>query len=199
MFGLFKKKVSAAEFGQGVMHLSHETIASDAGRALGTRFDDFDASNGWAKFLEQRGVSLPLQKLHFRLYAHCALQAAATQFGEQTARDLTSGAMSGFTCGIEGYDFEPIYRTLANAYRGEHTFSPHVDVLCNPEAQMTFLPNPNAGVVAAKFLVESFILRYTSNQSAYINDFHGYSSTVCASIGTVRRAIHYLTKSCKIS
>lgn len=198
MFGLLKKKVSAAEFGQGILHLSHEFIASDAGRALGTRFENFDASNGWANFLERRGVPLPVQKLHFRLYAHCAMQAASTQFEERIGREVTSGAMSGFTSSIEGYDFELTYQSLAKAYRGQYRFDPNVDALSNSEAQITFLPNSNVGVLNAKFLIENFVLCKMSNGSAFIDDFNGYSSTACATIGTVQRAIDQLSRSFKM-
>lgn len=199
MFGLLKKKIFAAEFGQGVMHLAHEFIASDAGRALGMRFEDFDGSNGWANFLERRGVPLPTQKLHFRLYAHCAMQAASTQFEERVAREVTSGAMSGFTNCVEGYEFEETYQVLARAYRGQHKFDPNIEALSNSEAMLAFLPNPNAGVLNAKFLLDIFVLRKMSNYSSFIDDFKGYSSTACASVGTVRRAIEQLSQSFKIS
>lgn len=199
MFGFLKQKVSAAEFGQGILHFSHEFIASDAGRALGMRFENFDGSNGWARFLERCGVQLPMQKLHFRLYAHCAIQGASTQFEERIAREITSGAMSGFTNTVEGYDFEEAYQTLDRAYRGQHSFTPDIESLRNPDVQLGFLPNPNVGVLNAKFLVECFVLPNMSNYVAFLEDFEGYSSAACATIGTVCRAIDQVSRSCKMS
>ncbi|MFZ1104959.1 MAG: hypothetical protein WAN86_19255, partial [Hyphomicrobiaceae bacterium] len=67
------------------------------------------------------------------------------------------------------------------------------------DAQLYFLPNPNVGVLNAKYLIESFALPYMSNSSAFIEQFHLYSLTVCASIGTVRRAMDHLTKMLKIT
>lgn len=199
MFGLLEKKVSAAEFGQGILHLSYEFIASDAGRALGTRFENFDGSNGWANFLERHGVPLPIQELHFRLYTHCAIQAASTQFETRIAREVTSGAMSGFTNSAEGYNFEATYQTLARVYGGQYKFDPNIDVLANSEAQLTFLPNPYAGVLNAKFLLESFVVRKMSNYPAFFDGFGGYSSTACATVATVRRAINQLSQLFRMS
>jgi hypothetical protein len=51
MFGLFKKQVTPVEFGQSIVHLSKDFLASDAGRSLGTQFENWDGSDGWEKFL----------------------------------------------------------------------------------------------------------------------------------------------------
>jgi hypothetical protein len=72
MFGLFKKKVTRIEFGQGIVHLSKDFLASDAGRSLGTQFENWDGSDGWGNFLERSGMPIPMQRLHFILFTHCA-------------------------------------------------------------------------------------------------------------------------------
>jgi hypothetical protein len=41
MFGLFKKQITVAEFGQGIIQLANEPISSDCSRALGMRFEDY--------------------------------------------------------------------------------------------------------------------------------------------------------------
>src|SRR5271169_1957046 len=68
MFGLFKKKVTPGEFGQAVSYLAKDPLSADAGRSLGARFDDYDASGGWPKFLERRGVPIPTQMLYHWLF-----------------------------------------------------------------------------------------------------------------------------------
>jgi hypothetical protein len=55
MFGLFKKKATPAQFGHVVLHTALDWISSDAGGALGVRFENFDGSQGWSRFLESRG------------------------------------------------------------------------------------------------------------------------------------------------
>jgi hypothetical protein len=93
MFGLFKKNVTPGEFGHGVVHIAGDWLSADAGRSLGTRFDNFDASGGWSNFLERRGVPLATQKLYYRLFAHCAIQAVCTQFAAGMRLAMTQGAL----------------------------------------------------------------------------------------------------------
>ncbi len=156
--------------------------------------DDFDASQGWTKFLERQGLSLEKQKLHFRFYTHCAVQAICTQFADGLRRQLTHGAMSGFISSpIPGYDFETTYTGLERVYRGQHAFEPRIQSLSNVSAQFPFLPNPSAGVLNAKYLIENFVLPNLQNPQAFIDDFQSYSGNVCASAATVSRAIEQIS------
>ena len=107
--------------------------------------------------------------------------------------------MAGFKNKIDGYDFETTYETLDAAYRGEHEFGPRLEPLSNFDAQLNFLPNPNVGVLNAKYLIESFIIPNMPNSEAFIDDFANYSGTVCATVGTVQRAMDQLFRSLKIS
>jgi len=77
MFGIFKKKVTPEEFGEGVVQLASEWISADAARSLGMRFENFDASQGWKKFLEHVGVPVETQLLYIRFVRHCAMWPAA--------------------------------------------------------------------------------------------------------------------------
>lgn len=199
MFGLFKKKVTPAEFGDCILHMANEWIGSDAGQSLGMRFDNFDGSEGLPIFLERHGVSLAMQKLYFRLYTHCAMQASFSQFEDRMAREMTLGAMSAFANNLEGYDFGATYLTLDAAYRGRHQFSPMVEPLTNSDARLSFLPNSNAVVLNSKYLIETFVLPNVSNSSAFFDDFYGYSSSMCATVGTVCRAMGQLSKSFRTS
>lgn len=199
MLGLFKKKATAGEFGHVVMHYAKEFLATDAGASLGMRFDDFDGSKGWDKFLEQKGLPIALQKLHFRHFVHCALQGACTQFEASLRRAITEGGMSGFAAKVEGYDFVSSYENLEAAYCGQHNFPEHLRTLSNPEAGLPFLNNSNVGVVNAKYLLETFVFRHMTNADAFINDFQYYSSKVSASVGMVARAIDAAHKSFKIT
>ncbi len=201
MFGLFKKQITEAEFGQGIIELANGPISSDCNRALGMRFAFFeaiDASNGWSSFLERKGVSLSTQKLHFRLWTHCAIQGTCTQFGEGKRRTVTKSAMEAFSEKRDDYDFDVTYNALEAAYRGQYKFDQRVEPLSNPDATIRFLPNPKAGVVNAKYLVEAFVFPRMPNSTEFIDHFHSYSSTVCASIGTVTRAMDHISKSFKI-
>ncbi len=198
MFGFLKKTVPPAEFAQGAVYLAQEWLASDAGRALGMRFADFDGSDGCGRFLESKGVSIPKQKLHYRLFTHCALQANFTQYEERLRSAMTLGAMQGFTP-LEGYDPGATYDTLEAAYRGQAKFDARIDALTYPEARVWFLPVPFAGVINAKYLLQHFILPHMENPEDFVADFGGYSSPCCAAIGCVQRAVNQIAKSFKIA
>jgi hypothetical protein len=197
MFG-FKKKVSVDQFGFGVLQFASSFVSTDCGRSLGMRFENYDASQGWSNFLQSVGVPIPALKLYHRLYTHSVLQTAFTQFDSAQRRMMTQGAMDGIQDRPADYDFLKIVNALETAYKGHYSFSPTVQSLANPEARLTFLPNPNAGVLAAKILVDTFVLPNMKNSRAFIDDFQGYSSTVCATIGTARRAIDDLLTKVKL-
>jgi hypothetical protein len=198
MFGLFKKQITLAEFGQGIVQLANEPISSDCSRALGMRFENFDASQGWSRFLEHKGISIPTQKLHFRLWTHCAIQATCTQFDEGQRRTITQTAMNAFSEKLANYDVGSTYKALESVYRGQYKFDPRVAPLSNPEASIHFLPDPKAGVLNAKYLIEAFVMPHMPNSAAFIDEFQSYSSTACASIGTVSRAMNHILAKFKI-
>jgi hypothetical protein len=196
----FKKKVTPEEFGQAITHLVKGPLSSDALRSLGTRFEDFDASSGWAVFLERKGVSRSVQSLYCVLFIHCAIQAACTQFDEATRHVIVHGAtIDSFASTPDGYDFQEIYEELEAIYRGRLKFDQRLEPLSNSDFQFPYLPNPNAGVLTAKYLIESFIVPNMVNSKAFIDDFKGYSGTVCVAIGVVQRALDQLFKSVSLS
>lgn len=197
MFGLFKKQITLVEFGQGIIQLVNETISSDCGRALGMRFENWDGSKGWSNFLQSRGISIPKQKLHYRLWTHATIQATCTQFDEAKRRTITQSAMEAFSEKLPNYDLGSIYDALEAAYRGQYKFDPRLAPLGNPGAAIKFLPNPQVGLLSAKYLIEAFVFPHMPNSAAFIDEFHSYSSTVCASIGTVSRAVNHISKSFK--
>lgn len=197
MFGLFKKQITLVEFGQGIIQLVNEPISSDCSRALGMRFENWDGSNGWANFLQSRGIPISTQKLHYRLWVHAAIQAACTQFDEAKRRIITQSAMEVFSETIPNYDLASTYNSLESAYRGQYDFDSRLSPLSNPGAAISFLPNPHVGVLNAKYLIEAFVLPHMPNSAAFTDEFQSYSSTVCASIGTVGRAIGHISKSFK--
>lgn len=199
VFGLFKKKATPEEFGRAVFHLASDFLASDAGRSLGMRFENWDGSDGWSNFLSRKGMPMAAQKLHYRLFSHCAVQAVCTQFDAGTSKGITRGAtVTAFSSAPDGYNFETTYATLEAAYRGQHKFDRRVEPLSNVDAHINFLPNQNVGVVNAKYLIESFVIPNMQNGQAFIDDFKSYSSTVCAAIGTVRRAMDHVFGSFKL-
>jgi hypothetical protein len=107
--------------------------------------------------------------------------------------------MDSFTEQLNGYKFEMTYGTLEAAYHGQHKFSPQVESLANSEAKFTWLPNPDVGILNAKYLLESFVILNMKNSSNFIADFHGYSACAFGAVGTVGRAINQLLASFKIS
>ena len=200
MFNLFKKKASPEDFGYSVLALADNWLLADAGQSLALRFDDFDASMGWPTFLERKGVTAPLGKFYARLYSHCAIQGTCTQFDAHTRRAMTQGAISAYRNKQEGYDFESTFSTLEAAYHGKHRFGGSIDALSNDGARLLFVPYAyqDVGVSNAKYLLSTFIIPKMKNSQLFIEDFEGFSSTVSASIGTVRRAMDQMFKSFKI-
>lgn len=199
MFGLFKKQATLEECGYGIFHLAFDPLSSDCCRSLGARFQDFDARGGISKFLESKSVPIEEQKLYFRLFTHCAVQAVCTQFNEGKRRSITRGAITnGFPTKIDEYDFETTYGTLEATFRGQHRFGPAVEPLNNPSAQISWLPNSNVGVLNAKYLIENFVLSHMKNKDAFIEDFGPYSSTISAAIGLMQRAMDHFLKSFKV-
>jgi hypothetical protein len=88
--------------------------------------------------------------------------------------------------------------TLEAAYRGQRKLDPMVNQLSNPDFQLAYLPNPNAGALNAKYLVEASVIPHTANRKAVIENFRSYSSPVCASIATVRRAMDQMFTKVKL-
>jgi hypothetical protein len=197
MFGFGKKQISSTEFGQAIGQLVNAPISTDCSRALGMRFENWDGSKGWSNFLESRGIPVPTQKLHYRFWMHAAMQATCTQYDEGKRRTVTHSAMDIFGEKLPGYDLGSTYNALESAYRGQYKFNPKVAPLSNSGAAIHFLPNPQVGVLNAKYLIEAFVIPYMPNSAAFIDEFQSYSSTVCASIGTVTRAIDHILKSFK--
>ena len=200
MFNLFKKKASPEDFGHSVLAIADNWLLADAGQSLALRFADYDASMGWPAFLERKGITTPLGKLYARLYAHCAVQGACTQFDNYTRRAMTRGAIGAYRNKLDAYDFESTFTTLEAAYRGQHRFDKKIDPLSNSGARITFLPAvyEYVGVNNAKYLLSSFIIPNMKYSQLFIDDFQGFSSTVSASIGTVRRAMDQMFKSFKL-
>src|SRR5262245_4740204 len=122
MFGLFKKKTNPADVGCFVLALANDWLASDALNSLAGRFDDIGSPKGWTAFLERKGITTPMGRLYVRLYSHCAIQGAFTQFDYNTRLAMTQGAIAALKDIHEGYDFESTFSTLEAAYHGQHRF-----------------------------------------------------------------------------
>jgi hypothetical protein len=198
MFGLGKREISAGELGEGIATLVNEPISTDSARALGMRFENWDASNGWSKFVESQGVAMMTQMLHYRLWTHAAIQTFCTRFDDGKRRAVSQAAMGIFSKPIAGYDFGTAYNGLEDAFRGNYKFDPEISSLTNPGGGITYLPNPQAPSQSAKYLIQTFVVSHMPNAPAFIKDFGSYSSTLGASIGTVARAVDHIAKKFKI-
>jgi hypothetical protein len=94
MFGLFKKKISLEEFGRTVISWGNELLVNDAALSLARLFDDFwdrDTTEKGAQFLERHGIPASNQNLYIRLFSHCAVQAASTQFSQEAGKSNRVG------------------------------------------------------------------------------------------------------------
>lgn len=204
MFGLFKQQISPTEFGQGIMQLAHDFMSSDSARAVAMRlegWDDHNGSTGWSGFIERKGIPMQTQKLHYKLWAHCAVQGTCTQVDADKRRAITRGAMDALSNGawaLKDYDFVRSYDALENIYRGQHKFDPTIESLTNPGVMASYLPNPKTAVLNAKYLIEAFAIPYLPNNKAFITEFQSYSSTVGASIGTVSSAMNHILAKFKL-
>jgi hypothetical protein len=202
MFGLFKQKITPEEFGRTATRWANEFLVNDAAVSLGRLFDDFwdrDKSETGEQYLERHGIPASKANLYIRLFAHCAIQAASTQFNQDTGRAITRGAMTGFKKAPEGYDFETTYNALEAVYHGRHKFDPRIEPLSNPNYEWSFLPYPKAGVLNAKYLVENFVLSNVKNNNVFGDGFSLYSGTVGGGLDIVLRAMKQLSKSCKLT
>jgi hypothetical protein len=57
---------------------------------------------------------------------------------------------------------------------------------------------PKAGIIAAKYLLDSFVIPNMKNSNAFIDDFRLFSSTVIATVATAHRAMEQLSTKVKI-
>jgi hypothetical protein len=202
MFGLFKKKITPEEFGRTATSWANEFLVNDAAVSLGRLFDDFwdrDTSLTGVQYLERHGIPASKTNLYIRLFAHCSIQAASTQFSQDMGRAITRGAMMGFAKMPEGYDFETNYDALEAVYCGRHKFSQRIELLSNPNYEWPFLPYPNAGILNAKYLIENFVISNVNNSNVFGDDFSLYSGTVGGGLDIVLRAMKRLSKSCKLT
>ena len=202
MFGLFKKKISPEEFGRTVVSWGNEFLVNDAAVSLARLFDDFwdrDTTEKGAQFLERHGIPASKQNLYIRLFAHCAVQAASTQFSQETGKEIAWGAMTNFAKAPEGYDFGTTYTALEAVYRGRHKFDRRIEPLSNPNYEWPFLPHPNAGILNAKYLIENFVISNVNNNNVLGEGFRLYSGTVGGGLDIVLKAMTQISKSFKLS
>lgn len=202
MFGLFKKAMTPDEFGRTVVSWANEFLVDDAGLSLARLFDEFWDDNrpdNGAQFLERMGIPAAKTHLYVRQFAHCAIHAASTQFGQEASKAMTRGAMTNYAKMQKGYDFETTYNALEAVYRGRHRFDRRIEALSNPEYDFPVLRNPNAGILNAKYLIETFVLSNVNNTAVLGERFGLYSGTVCGGLNAALRAMTQLSKSAKIA
>lgn len=191
MFG-FKKSVTPDQFGEGVLYFANDFIAADASRSLGARFENYDASKGWVPVFQANGVPIPTVKLYHLFYTQAVLQAYFRTSSQAHRLAITRGAMANIADKPAAYDFGKTFNELEAAFDGRFQFDPSVAALHNPEGR------PMTGVPAAKYLLDRFVLANMKNRQAFLDDFVGFSSTICATVGTVHRAAEQLLTKVKI-
>ncbi len=199
MFGLFKSRTSPQQFGRLLLYFCQEMIATDAGRSQGLVFEDFGADENWPQFFVNKGISINDQKRYIRTFVHVALQAATTLLEKEHRLATLQGAMASYSSIPVGYDFDLVYREVEAVHAGTYPFPHSLRECRNPEAQVSWLPNPNAGVLNAKYLIERFGSIHPQNERAWLNNFESFSLVACSPIGTAKRAGDLLLKKHRIS
>jgi len=197
----FKKRVTPEQFGELLVKSAHANIAADAGRSLEMSFDDGPGSGGGIQFLERKGISVSAIRFYIRLFTHCAIQAASTRFDESTGQAVTQAAMGTFSSNIGEYDYARTYNELASIYAGRHRFTNKIEILSNPQRQFTYsnLRYPNAGVLNAKYLIETFVISNISNSNVLRGGFQVFSGTVCQALDVTLMASTHVSKSAKLN
>lgn len=69
----------------------------------------------------------------------------------------------------------------------------------NPNYRWPVLPYPNAGILNAKYLIETFVIPSVKNSYVLGDGFAGYSGTVGAGLDIILRAMTQLSKSTKLT
>lgn len=195
MFG--KKTIPINEFGFGVLRYADDFITSDAGRSLGTQFENWDGSRGWWNFLQSRGVSKDALRLYQTLYTHCVLQTVFKCFSTAHRWEMLHGAISNIANLPEGYHLEEVFSELEAAFEGKFKLSKRVEPL-ESDSLLHFMAYPRVGILASKYLVEKFVLNHMEKRDAFITDFKLFSSTFGSSVGTAKRAMDQITAKFKI-
>jgi hypothetical protein len=191
MFG-FKKSVTPSDFGQATLYYATTFITADASRSLGSRFENYDASRGWVAVFQANGVPISTVKLYHLFYAHAVLQCNFKSFPLAHRQAMTRGAMANIADKPTAYDFGKTFTDLEAAFDDQYKFDPSVAYLRGPDV------HPLNGASAAKYLVSSFVIPNMRNSRAFLDDFTSFSSNVCATVATVRRATEQLLTKVKI-
>lgn len=71
--------------------------------------------------------------------------------------------------------------------------------MSNETENLKFLPNPNIGVINAKYTIENFVMKNMRNTNQFLGNFESYSIAVMASIATVVRAMNHVLITVKVS
>jgi RNA polymerase-interacting CarD/CdnL/TRCF family regulator len=196
MFGL-KKTIPINEFGLGVLRYADEFISADAGRSLGTQFENWDTSSGWWNFLHGRGIPIPTLKLYQRLYTHCVLQTVFKGFSVVHRWEMVHGAITGIIDCPENYDLNKTFAELEAVFGGEYKLAPAIHSLSS-DARLPFMAYPNVGILASKYLVEKFVIPNLANSKNFLDNFQSYSGTFGSSVATANRAMNQITDKFKI-
>lgn len=179
MFGLGKKKINPTDFGLALLQFSSDFLISDGSRALGCAFSDFDGSGGSDKFLLARGISKDAQSLFFRLFAHAAIQAAATPFHRPDRLEIVRGAMRAFKP-VPHYNVESFIELYEQAMLRKLDLSPEVAALQAPAISWVV-------VEIAKSILQVYPAR-PEVQTGLMENFPGFAGALGSAVATVQRA-----------
>lgn len=197
MFGLFKKGVSEEEFGRELVKYVGDWIYADANRSLLALISEEEIAE-WADELKRSNVSPDVRGLYRRFYLHHAIQCACTQFGEQTRRKITSGAMRLFKP-AQGYDFNSAWSYLEHLFINEAKVWVGFSKFDPPEALIEWLPAgyKDCAVKSSKILLNVFTFGHLERDQITDEMFFRYVLTMGSSVATATRGIEFLSRKFK--
>jgi hypothetical protein len=188
MFGLFKKKLSAEDYGLKIFKFASGFVSSDALRSLGTTFPNFDGSHGWTAFLEERGLNIEEQGAYISTYFHAALQTTCFALEEPFRYRLLKGATSPFTHSV--LDFDLNYQALDCVHHGEFRFDANSELFLHHE-----IPPQVRDTARYLALIINDALGSVRIDS---ENFKLFSGTFFTSITSVGRAVSHVSRIYKL-
>jgi hypothetical protein len=190
MFGLFKKKVNAEQFGANLVPYVSEILYGDADRAFASCFADFDLSRGSSAFFNSVGVNRETMTMNRYFHMHCSIQGACTIFDQRQRHAITIGAMSQFKK-IDGYNAFDGVQFLEHVYDETAKWTKGLDHLDNPEATAHWLPAGfnDAAIKGSRFILNLVIKNSIAPHEITADVFRSHSRILLTSIAMVNRAI----------
>lgn len=201
--GLFKKKISAFEFGGGLMSMIHKTVGQDILRAAAKINDGFQLGDTLIPQFEAKGVTKEQLQSYLCYGFHGTIHIISLPFDLSTRAEIVSGAMSVFANAAYGYSYEEVFIVIEGLLQGtKENVTPELAPYDCDNALIPFLPDryKKSGVKFSKALLaasRSLNLNVVSvDDSAF--DFEIFVSANAVAIAAAQRGLIILEKDFRI-